>query len=58
MVKEEERVVFVYELDKLRHEYRKCADLSMREQIREDIVLLQNVISNSETETDGQINMF
>ena len=58
MVKEEEKVVFVYELDKLRHEYRKCTDLSMRQQIREDIVLLQKVISNYENETDGQINMF
>lgn len=58
MVKEEEKVVFVYELDKLQHEYRKCTDLSMRQQIREDIVLLQRVISNSENETDGQINMF
>ncbi|WP_203334123.1 hypothetical protein [Planococcus beigongshangi] len=48
MVKEEEKVVFVYELDKLRHEYRKCTNLSMRQQIREDISLLQTVIGIAE----------
>ena len=55
MVKEEEKVVFVYELDKLQHEYRKCTDLSMRQKIREDITLLQEVISNPENDANEQI---
>lgn len=50
MVKEEEKVVFVCELDKLRHEFRKCTDLSMRLQIGEDISLLQKAISIFENE--------
>ena len=58
MVKEEEKVVFVYELDKLQHEYRKCTDLSMRQQIREDIALLQKVISNSGNELNRHDNIF
>lgn len=57
MVKEEEKVVFVYELDKLCDEYRKCTDLSMRQQIREDIVLLQKVITISENEPDEKLNL-
>nr|WP_211266086.1 hypothetical protein [Planococcus salinarum] len=41
VVKEEEKVVFIGELDKMRDEYRKCRDLSLRLQIEEDIELLQ-----------------
>lgn len=51
MVKEEEKVVFVYELDKLQDDYRKCRNLSMRQLIREDISLLQKAISLSENES-------
>ncbi|WP_422122128.1 hypothetical protein DHX103_09865 [Planococcus sp. X10-3] len=52
MVKEEEKVVFVSELDKLRDEYRKCPDLYLRVQIKEDIALLQKAITISETGQD------
>lgn len=52
MVKEEEKVVFVGELDKLRDEYRKCPNLSLRQQIEEDIKLLQNAITISENGLD------
>ena len=48
MVGEEERVVFVCELDKLRIEYRKCTDLLMRLQIEEDIALLQKALTIAE----------
>lgn len=49
MVKEEEKVVFVYELDKLHKEYRKCTDFSMRLQIEEDIALLEKALTFSGT---------
>lgn len=47
MVKEEEKVVFVCELDKLHKEYRKCTDFSMRLQIEEDIALLEKALNMS-----------
>lgn len=52
MVKEEEKAVFVCELDKLHIEYRKCTDLSVRFQIGEDISLLQQALTNTEPETE------
>lgn len=52
MVKEEEKVVFVGELYKLRDEYRKCPNLSLRQQIEEDIQLLRKAITLSESELD------
>ncbi len=56
MVKEEEKAFFVYELDKLYDDFRKCTDLTMRGQIQEDIDLLQKVIILSENEWYEQLN--
>lgn len=56
MVKEEEKVVFVGELGKLRDEYRKCPNLTLRQQIEEDIKLLQNAITISENGLDEYFN--
>lgn len=44
MVTKEERVVFESELYKLNHEYRKCADRSVKLQIEKDISLIKSVI--------------
>lgn len=56
MVKEEEKVIFVCELDKLHIEYRKCKDLSMRLQIEEDIALLQKALTITEYGPDDYLN--
>ncbi|WP_154718718.1 hypothetical protein [Planococcus salinarum] len=56
MVKEEEKVVFIGELDKMRDEYRKCRDLSLRLQIEEDIELLQKAIIISENGSEEYFN--
>lgn len=52
MVKEEEKVVFVCELDKMHIEYQRCTDLSMRLQIGEDIALLQKALTLTESGLD------
>lgn len=52
MVKEEEKAVFVCELDKLHIEYRKCTDLSVRFRIEEDISLLQQALTITELGPD------
>ncbi|HSJ36975.1 MAG TPA: hypothetical protein VK945_02030 [Planococcus sp. (in: firmicutes)] len=57
MVKEEEKVVFVCELDKLRIEYRKCTDLSIRLQIEEDIALLQKALTITEHGPDEYLDI-
>lgn len=49
MVKEEEKVIFVCELDKMHIEYQRCTDLSMRLQIGEDIALLQKALTITES---------
>ena len=56
MVEEEEKVFFVCELDKLRIEYRKCTDLSIRLQIEEHIALLQKALTITEHESGNYIN--
>lgn len=56
MVKEEEKAFFIYELDKLYDDYRKCTDLIIRGQIQEDIDLLQEVIIISENGLAEQLN--
>ncbi|MFD1032255.1 hypothetical protein [Metaplanococcus flavidus] len=56
MVEEEEKVVFVCELYKLRDEYRKCPDLSLRVQIQEDITLLQKALTTLENGMDPYPN--
>jgi len=56
LVKEEEKVVFVCELDKMHIEYQKCTDLSMRLQIEEDISLLEKALTIAESARDEYHN--
>lgn len=44
MISKEEKIVFEYELNKLSHEYRKCANDFVKSQIREDITFLYAVL--------------
>ncbi|MCP2035950.1 hypothetical protein L1279_002964 [Planomicrobium sp. HSC-17F08] len=44
MITQEEKRVFEYELNKLNAEYQKCANNSLRSQIKEDISFLQSVL--------------
>ncbi|HSI67091.1 MAG TPA: hypothetical protein VK947_06730 [Planococcus sp. (in: firmicutes)] len=41
MTVKEERVIFEYELSRLSEEYLKCLNLSLKQQIQEDIELLK-----------------
>lgn len=47
MIKEEEKMIFRYELDKLLDDFRKCNDRLMRQKIKADIVLVQKVMTLS-----------
>lgn len=44
MISREEKIVFEYELNKLSHEYRKCADDFVKSLIKEDITFLYAVL--------------
>ena len=44
VISKEEKIVFEYELNKLSHEYRKCANDFVKSQIREDITFLYAVL--------------
>ncbi len=44
VISREEKIVFEYELNKLSHEYRKCADDVVKSLIKEDITFLYAVL--------------
>lgn len=55
MVTKEEKMVFQSELNKLNHEYRKCANDYVKSQIKEDISFLYTVLkglTDKETEME------
>lgn len=56
MITNEEKMVFQYELNKLSHEYRNCANDYVKSQIKEDIAFLGAVLANS-TEKESEMEM-